>query len=73
MHRGVLIHVRVMVVPLVLVALVLGVVASCSWAIRGPCPPLIIPVAVAGASGKYGKNLNRLNRDLVCLLLTKHK
>ena len=24
-------------------------------------------------SGKYGKNLNRLNHDLVCLLLTKHK
>ena len=25
------------------------------------------------ASGKYGKNLKRLNFDLVCLLLSKHK
>ena len=25
------------------------------------------------ASGKYGKNLNRLNLDLVCLSLIKHK
>ena len=25
------------------------------------------------ASGKHGKNLNRLNLDLVCLLLAKHK
>ena len=34
---------------------------------------ILVAVTNTHTSGKYGKNLNRLNLDLVCLLFTKHE